>query len=215
MLNSNAFASSVNELLRKLEDDPTLDTAIDISIEIVSLIGETKPRSSEDVYLNNTLDLPNAERYDSWFQPHPIFKSDRACFDLADIPLLQAKFYWLKKRSRQILAGGVHFTPNYEDEEFTHNERYKVGLDFFLSPNGKSLQVVLSNRGNLRIVELSGRLNNTQKEIFEKWIGAGSLKSQEALHTTLWESFKLKSVNQKFYDGVSNSFTELHATPEF
>jgi hypothetical protein len=209
MPNNNAFASSVNVLLGKLEDNPALDIAIDLSSEIVSLLGETRLQSSEDVFLNNTLDLPNAERYDSWFQPHPIFKSDRACFDLADAPLLQAKFYWLKKRSRQILAGGVHFTPNYEDEEFTHNERYKVGLDFFLSPNGKSLQVVLSNRGNLRIVELSGRLNNTQKEIFEKWIGAGSLKSQEALHTTLWESFKLKSVNQKFYDGVSNSFTEL------
>lgn len=208
MPNNNAFASSVNELLGKLEDSPTIETGIELANQIVSLFGEVNTKSVEDVF-ESSLELPNAERYDSWFQPHPIFKSDRACFDLADAPLLQAKFYWLKKRSRQILAGGVHFTPNYEDEEFTHNERYKVGLDFFLSPNGKSLQVVLSNRGNLRIVELSGRLNNTQKEIFEKWIGAGSLKSQEALHTTLWESFKLKSVNQKFYDGVSNSFTEL------
>lgn len=208
MPSNNTFASSVNELLGKLEDNPTIETGIELANQIVSLFGEVNTKSVEDVF-ESSLELPNAERYDSWFQPHPIFKSDRACFDLADAPLLQAKFYWLKKRSRQILAGGVHFTPNYEDEEFTHNERYKVGLDFFLSPNGKSLQVVLSNRGNLRIVELSGRLNNTQKEIFEKWIGAGSLKSQEALHTTLWESFKLKSVNQKFYDGVSNSFTEL------
>lgn len=208
MPNNNVFASNANELLGKLEDNPTIETGIELANQIVSLFGEVNTKSVEDVF-ESSLELPNAERYDSWFQPHPIFKSDRACFDLADAPLLQAKFYWLKKRSRQILAGGVHFTPNYEDEEFTHNERYKVGLDFFLSPNGKSLQVVLSNRGNLRIVELSGRLNNTQKEIFEKWIGAGSLKSQEALHTTLWESFKLKSVNQKFYDGVSNSFTEL------
>jgi type I restriction-modification system DNA methylase subunit len=208
MPSNNTFASSVNELLGKLEDNPTIETGIELANQIISLFGEVNTKSVEDVF-ESSLELPSAERYDSWFQPHPIFKSDRACFDLADAPLLQAKFYWLKKRSRQILAGGVHFTPNYEDEEFTHNERYKVGLDFFLSPNGKSLQVVLSNRGNLRIVELSGRLNNTQKEIFEKWLGAGSLKSQDALHTTLWESFKLKSVNQKFYDGVSNSFTEL------
>lgn len=208
MPNNSPFVSSVNELLAKLEDNPTVDTGIELANQIVSLFGDVHTKPVQDVF-ESSIELPNAERYDSWFQPHPIFKSDRACFDLADSPLLQAKFYWLKKRSRQIIAGGVHFTPNYEDEEFTHNERYKVGLDFFLSPNGKSLQVVLSNRGNLRIVELSGRLNNTQKEIFEKWIGAGSLKSQEALHTTLWESFKLKSVNQKFYDGVSNSFTEL------
>lgn len=208
MPNSSPFVASVNELLAKLEDNPTVDTGIELANQIVSLFGDVHTKSVEDVF-ESSIELPNAERYDSWFQPHPIFKSDRACFDLADSPLLQAKFYWLKKRSRQIIAGGVHFTPNYEDEEFTHNERYKVGLDFFLSPNGKSLQVVLSNRGNLRIVELAGRLNNTQKEIFEKWLGAGSLNTQEALHTTLWESFKLKSVNQKFYDGVSNSFTEL------
>ena len=208
MPNNSPFVASVNELLVKLEDNPTVDTGIELANQIVLLFGDVHTKSVEDVF-ESSIELPNAERYDSWFQPHPIFKSDRACFDLADSPLLQAKFYWLKKRSRQIIAGGVHFTPNYEDEEFTHNERYKVGLDFFLSPNGKSLQVVLSNRGNLRIVELTGRLNNTQKEIFEKWIGAGSLKSQGALHTTLWESFKLKSVNQKFYDGVSNSFTEL------
>ena len=208
MPNNKAFVSSVNELLGRLENKPTLETGIELANQIVSLIGEVGIKPVADVF-ESSLDLPNAERYDGWFQPHPIFKSDRACFDLADAPLLQAKFYWLKKRSRQILAGGVHFTPNYEDEEFTSNERYKVGLDFFLSPNGKALQIVLSSRGNLRIVELSGRLNNTQREIFEKWIGAGSLNTQEALHTTLWESFKLKSVNQKFYDGVSNSFTEL------
>lgn len=208
MPNNTAFATRVNELLSQLEENPSVDKGIELANEIVTVIGNAHTKSVEDVF-ESSIELPNAERYDSWFQPHPIFKSDRACFDLADAPLLQAKFYWLKKRSRQILAGGVHFTPNYEDEEFTHNERYKVGLDFFLSPNGKALQVVLSNRGNLRIVELSGRLNNTQREIFEKWIGAGSLKTQDALHTTLWESFKLKSVNQKFYDGVSNSFTEL------
>ncbi len=208
MPNNTAFATRVNELLSQLDENPSIDKGIELANEIVTLIGNAHTKSVEDVF-ESSIELPNAERYDSWFQPHPIFKSDRACFDLADSPLLQAKFYWLKKRSRQIIAGGVHFTPNYEDEEFTHNERYKVGLDFFLSPNGKSLQVVLSNRGNLRIVELAGRLNNTQKDIFEKWLGAGSLHTQEALHTTLWESFKLKSVNQKFYDGVSNSFTEL------
>ena len=208
MPNNHPTVIRINELLAKLEESPSADKGIELANEIITLFGNITTKSVEGVF-ESSIELPNAERYDSWFQPHPIFKSDRACFDLADAPLLQAKFYWLKKHSRQIIAGGVHFTPNYEDEEFTHNESYKVGLDFFLSPSGKSLQVVLSNHGNLRIVELSGRLNNTQKEIFEKWIGAGSLKSQEALHTTLWESFKLKSVNQKFYDGVSNSFTEL------
>jgi type I restriction-modification system DNA methylase subunit len=208
MPNSHPFVTAVNILLEKLDAESSINTGIDLANEILSLLGFADKKSAEEVF-ESSIELPNAERYDSWFQPHPIFKSDRACFDLADANLFQAKFYWLKKHSRQIVAGGVHFTPNFEDEDFTHNDRYKVGIDFFLSPNGKSLQIVLSNRGNLRIVELNKRLNSTQVDIFTKWEGAGNLSTQEALHTTLWESFKLKSVNQKFYDGVSNSFTEL------
>jgi predicted RNA methylase len=208
MPNSHPFVIAVNELLEKLYSGSSINTGIDLANAILSLLGEVDKKSPEEVF-ESSIELPNAERYDSWFQPHPIFKSDRACFDLTDANLFQAKFYWLKKHSRQIIAGGVHFTPNFEDEVFTHNDRYKVGIDFFLSPNGKSLQVVLSNRGNLRIVELNKRLNSTQVDIFSKWIGAEKLGTQDALHNTLWESFKLKSVNQKFYDGVANSFNEL------
>jgi hypothetical protein len=208
MPNSHPFVTAINILLEKLDAESSINTGIDLANEILSLLGIVDKKSTEEVF-ESSIELPNAERYDSWFQPHPIFKSDRACFDLADANLFQAKFYWLKKHSRQIVAGGVHFTPNFEDEDFTHNDRYKVGVDFFLSPNGKSLQIALSNRGNLRIVELNKRLNSTQVDIFTKWEGAGNLSTQEALHTTLWESFKLKSVNQKFYDGVSNSFTDL------
>ncbi len=208
MPNNHLFVQRVNELLQKLDSDPSAKNGVELANEILKLLGALNIKSAEEVF-ESSLELPNAERYDRWFQPHPIFKSDRACFELAESELLQAKFYWLQKHTRQIIAGGVHFTPNFEDEEFTHNERYKVGIDFFLSPNGKSLHVVLSNRGNLRVVELNQRLNSTQVDIFTKWEGAGSLSTQEALHTTLWESFKLKSVNQKFYDGVANSFNEL------
>lgn len=208
MPNSHPFVSATNDLLEKLDAEASINTAIDLANEILRLLGHAETKSAEEVF-ESSIELPNAERYDSWFQPHPIFKSDRACFNLSEGNLFQAKFYWLKKHSRQIIAGGVHFTPNFEDEDFTHNDRYKVGIDFFLSPNGKSLQVILSNRGNLRIVELNKRLNSTQVDIFAKWNGAGALSTQEAFHTTLWESFKLQSVNQKFYDGVSNSFTEL------
>jgi len=208
MPSNKPYVDRVNELLARLNEAPSVDLGIEVANEIISLASGASAKSLEDVF-ESSIELPNAERFDSWFQPHPIFKSDRACFDLLDTPLLQAKFYWLKKKSRQVIAGGVHFTPNFEDEDFTHNDRYKVGIDFFLSPNGKSLQVVLSSQGNLRIVELDKHLNNTQVDIFDKWIGSDSLSTQQALHATLWESFKLKTVNQKFYDGVSNSFTEL------
>lgn len=94
---------------------------------------------------------------------------ERAAFEITDakdMPI-QAKLYWLKKRSRQFIAGGVHFTENWEDADYTHNENFKIGIDFFLSPNGKSLLVALSNRGNIRVVELQHKLNNTQVDIFK------------------------------------------------
>jgi len=210
MPNNLAFTQPINELLAQLDQDPSLETATTLSNHILAITGVADLNNAEDVLLTR-LKLPSAERYDHWFQPHPYFKSDRACFELIDsstIPV-QAKLYWLQKRSRQFIAGGVHFTPNFEDEDFTRNERYKVGIDFFLSPNGKALQIVLSNRGNLRIIELSKKLNNTQIEIFSKWQGLAQLKTQEAIHTTLWESFKLKTVNEKFYAEIANSFTLL------
>lgn len=208
MPSSHAYIERVNELLKSLDSDPSAKLGIELANEILVLVGVSDVKSTEDVF-ESSMELPNSERYDRWFQPHPIFKSDRACFELAESEFLQGKFYWLQKHSRQIVAGGVHFTPNFEDEDFTRNENYKVGIDFFLSPSGRSLQIVLSNRGNLRVVELNKRLNNTQIDIFTKWDNAGSLSSREALHATLWDSFKLKSVNQKFYDGVANSFNEL------
>lgn len=208
MSNNHAFIQKVNELLSSIDQDPTLSKSLELANEIIKLLGITDIQSVESS-LESSLALPNADRYDSWFQPHPIFKSARSCFELIDKDLIQAKFYWLKKRSRQFIAGSVHFTPNFEDEDYTHNERYKVGIDFFLSPNGKSLQIVLSNRGNLRIVELYKKINNTQVDIFTKWENVTGLSTQEAVHTTLWESFKLKVVNEKFYAEIANNFILL------
>ena len=210
MRNDPSFIPRVNIILDRLNQEATPNAAVEVANEIIKLLGNIKTKSVEEVF-ESSIELPNAERYDSWFQPHPIFKSERACFELTndDSELVQAKFYWLKKRSRQFIAGGVHFSPNFEDEDYTRNNRYKVGIDFFLSPNGKSLQVVLSNRGNLRVVELNRKLNNTQVDIFAKWEDVGMLAGQEAIHTSLWESFRLKTVNERFYAEIANNFTLL------
>ncbi len=211
MPNSHEFIIDVNRLLAKLEESGDLAAGIDIANRIVKILGSEDVTQSDLVIDEHVLQLPNAERYDHWFQNHPWMGGERAAFDITDakdMPI-QAKLYWLKKRSRQFIAGGVHFTENWEDADYTHNENFKIGIDFFLSPNGKSLLVALSNRGNVRVVELQHKLNNTQVEIFSKWRDAAQISSREALHNTLWESFKLQSVNKEFYTGVSNSFTEL------
>jgi methylase of polypeptide subunit release factors len=67
---------------------------------------------------------------------------------------------------------------------------------------------VVSNNKSLRVVELKDRLTNTQRDIFTKWSGVASLE-REQLHLTIWESFKLKSINEAFYKGIANSFKEL------
>lgn len=187
-----------------------LDSGLNTALAVLELLDCAPSSSTEDISLTK-IQLPNAERYDHWFQPHPFFKSNRSCFELVDsesIPL-QAKFYWLQKKSKMAVSGGVHFSPNWEDSEFTRAEGYKVGIDFFLSPNADSLLIVLSDRGNLRIVELNEWLRSTQVEIFNLWTQTTQGITADILHSTLWKSFQLQAVNEKFYVGIVNAFTEL------
>ena len=187
-----------------------LNSGLNTALAVLELLNCGPTLSTEDISLTK-IQLPNAERYDHWFQPHPFFKSNRSCFELVDstgLPI-QAKFYWLQKKSKMAISGGVHFSPNWEDSEFTRIEGYKVGIDFFLSPRADSLLIVLSDRGNLRIVELNEWLRSTQVEIFSTWNQMTVDISAELLHSTLWKSFQLQAVNEKFYIGIVNAFTEL------
>ena len=188
----------------------TLDSGLNTALAVLGVLGCEPELTTEDIQLTK-LQLPNAERYDHWFQPHPFFKSNRSCFELVDsetLPL-QAKFYWLQKKSKLAISGGVHFSPNWEDGEFTRTEGYKVGIDFFLTANADSLLIVLSDRGNLRIVELNERLRATQVEIFSAWAEFGKATTPQILHSSLWKTFQLQAVNEKFYVGIANAFTEL------
>ena len=194
--------------LQQLQDQPDLSAGLEIANAIIGLLG--LPVIPVDKIRKTVVDLPNAERYDRWFNKHPIFVGRRGCFALSSNDLIETKFYHLQKHSRQIVAGSVNFELNFEDENFTRKGEFKIGLDFFLLPDNKSLQVVLSNYGKLRIVELSDRLTQTQVDIFSQWAEKASGCSTKAdLHDILWSSFGLKSVNQKFYDGIAHSFSIL------
>ncbi|QLL24212.1 hypothetical protein DLE04_00370 [Actinobacteria bacterium IMCC26103] len=201
---------ALDQAIRDQFQSRTLESGLATSLAVLDLLGCKPEQSVEDIQLTK-MQLPNAERYDHWFQPHPFFKSNRSCFELVDSESfpIQAKFYWLQKKSKLAISGGVHFSPNWEDSEFTRTEGYKVGVDFFLTANADSLLIVLSDRGNLRIVELNERLRATQVEIFSAWAESRSAKSPEILHSALWRTFQLQAVNEKFYVGVANAFTEL------
>jgi type I restriction-modification system DNA methylase subunit len=213
------FQTWVNETNLKLQalsaaqsDSTKVENAVALGLHVLTLITDEATSAPEDIIGENFIDLPNAERFDSWFRNHPDFAGPKSAFELLDgsQPKLQAKLYWLKKRSHALMAGAVHFTPNWEDAEWSRNENYKVGIDFFLSPDAKSFHIVLSNFGKLRVLEFTERLTNTDIEVLEKWHNLVAINNLELLHSTIWDSFKLQSVNAKFYNGVADAFTELH-----
>lgn len=205
----NNYQNNINIALKELSNTKSISSAILVCNTLLEYMGiETK--SIEDIELSK-LKLPNAERYDRWFEPHPHFRGNRACFELISKEnLIEAKFFALQKKSRLFIAGAVSFTPNFEDRDYTRKDpNMKVGIDFFLTPEKDSVIVVLSNKGSLRLVELSGRLTNTQNEIFNLWQNVTQKEDKNILHTTIWESFKLSSLNKKFYEGITNSFISL------
>lgn len=211
----NNTIQKIDEALATLATEKSIEAGLSLAsylLQHMSTAGikSTDPNSADFILLT-ALKLPNAERYDHWFQAHPKFKSDRACFALNDIKQgpLEAKLYALKTKKKLYISGAAHFTPNFEDALFTRQDpNAKVGIDFFLPPANDSLLVVVSNNKSLRVVELKDRLTNTQKDIFAKWSNVASLE-REQLHLTIWDSFKLKSINEAFYKGIANSFKDL------
>lgn len=197
----------------KKSNSPTevLENGISLAQLVLSLVTDEEVAGANIVMGENVLDLPNSERFDTWFTGHPDFEGTKAVFRLLDgaNPAIQAKLYWLKKKSNSIVAGAVHFTPNWEDAEWSRNSNYKLGIDFFLSPNGTSLYIVLSNMGKLRVLELTERLTNTDIEVLKNWIKIPSGSDLGVIHGSIWSSFQLQSVNAKFYNGVADLFQEL------
>lgn len=203
------YRDKINASLKELSNIKNISSAILVCNTLLEYMG-IEIKNVEDIELSK-LKLPNAERYDRWFDPHPHFRGNRACFELTPKDkILEAKFYSLQKRSKLFIAGSVNFTPNFEDRDYTRKDpNMKVGIDFFFTPEKDGVIVVLSNRGNLRLIELSGRLTNTQNEIFDLWYNIAQTTDKNILHTTIWESFKLSSLNEQFYKGMVNSFTSL------
>lgn len=202
---------SLNETLAKLKAEKSLEVGLEVASALLALLGDLELKSTDEVIDTGLLKLPNSERQDPWFHQHPWMRGERSAFELLDSEVLpiQAKFYWVQKGGNAYVAGAVHFTKNWEDHDFTRTDDFKIGIDFFLTPDASSVLVVLSNRGNLRVLELSEKLTNTQLEILQIWVALKDATERAQLHAALWESFRLQSVNAKFYNGVSDAFNEL------
>jgi hypothetical protein len=216
-LNNNTFPK-ISELLKLLYNETdklkSLEYAIDLANQFILVLDDSiELKSSADILIDNTTVHFQNQKIETWFNKHPHYPQDKFAivhFDGQD-RLFESKFYWLNETSTKArISAGVMLTPNWEDNDSTrYSKNYKVGIDFFFTNDLKSLLVVLSNNGNVRVLELSHYLKNTQIDILNSIYGVGKEQSQEVIHQILWNSFALKEVNKKFFEAVAELFTEL------
>ncbi len=218
----------VHELSQEKDREKSLDIAVLVANEFMRILFPDDARGErwseallegEDL-LDNVMPVSNFpnQKVESWFEKHPYIGGERTAlrhFQEEDAPV-ESHFYWLNKSSaKSRITAGVMLTPNWEDSDLTKFPDYKVGIDFFMTADGSALLVVLSKEGNLRVLELSERLSNTQIDILGKIDGAAGLTapddepSQGIVHQTLWDAFALKEVNKHFYEGIAEHFQSL------
>lgn len=229
---------NINSLVKKLsrESDKwmSLAIAIDLADEVLKVIlpdnsnwqTQLNRNSQETGSLPKPLPLDTFKNHKqvTWFNEHPESASARSAYKLffSEDCALESDFFWFSESAtKQKIAAATEYSQNWEDSELTRKPGYKVGIDFFLTPDNDSLLVVISNRQKLRVLELHDHLSNTQKQIFkDKLNGAAAysgikdgvqleFEPQRTIHTTLWNALQLKEVNKQFYGYIANHFKEL------
>jgi hypothetical protein len=222
------LSSLIKDLWKENNKNKSLEISLHIANEVIRILGIPESDLEEPEAILNKA-FSNAkfknQKMESWFEKHPFFGSGRIAlqhYDKGKYPV-ETKFYQLNESfSKARVSATTQIEPNWEDNELTMLPDYKVGLDFFLDSKAKSLSLVLTNRGNLRVMELSERLTNTQIDIFKRLNNVFILEGiegndteeqkyepQRTIHQALWKAFELKEVNKKFYIGIANLFTQL------
>jgi len=213
-----ALDSLIRELSGEKNRRRALDTGVLLANEVMRLCGAPVDalREGEDA-LDRVIpaaSFPN-QKAAAWFEKHPYMGGERVALrHVAEKDALyESKFYWLNSSATKArISAGVMLSfpnPNWEDSDLTAKPSYKVGVDFFLLPRARSLLLVVSRRGNLRVMELSERLTNTQHDIFSRIAGVFAKPAQAEIHQTLWDAFELRELNEKFYRGIAEHFERL------
>lgn len=221
----NTYLDSLKKTKSKRE---LLDIGISLANEIMHLLGVPK---EELVYGEDALDnaFENSkfgnQKIEQWFEKHPYMGTARiALYHYKGSLPVESNFFQLNESATKAKISAItQLTSNWEDSTLTMIPNYNVGIDFFLSSDASSLKLIITNQGNLRILELSEKLSNTQIEIFENIKGCflydgidsktGNkipYEPQRTIHKLLWNSFELKHVNKKFYMGIADHFVDLH-----
>lgn len=230
----NNIDNLVNKLSREKDKWMSLAIAVDLADEVLKVIlpnnDEWQAQLDRNSQVSGILPQPlpldtfKNKKQVKWYNEHPESESARSAFKLfyAKDCALESNFFWFSESAtKQKIAAATEYSQNWEDSELTRKSQYKVGIDFFLTPDTNSLLIVLSNHQKLRVLELHNHLSNTQKIIFQnKLDGAAAytgiengvkleFEPQRTIHKTLWNALQLKEVNRQFYSYISDHFTEL------
>ncbi|MDY0278853.1 MAG: hypothetical protein RBQ97_12295, partial [Acholeplasma sp.] len=192
--------------------DKPLGTALAIANEIILLLDPSaKIESDVSKIVLNTVDFNNT-KYEKWFQVNPRRTNKKtAIIHFDKSKYIESRFYWLSSNAtKSIISASVHLTPNWEDSAETKKAgNLKIGLDIFLKPNMSGILIVVSHLGNLRVLELSDYLTNTQVDILASLSDALIEKDIIKIHEKLWNSLSISSVNNMFYSGIADMFDNL------
>lgn len=222
----------LDQLIRELETESdskkSIYIALDLANQVMQILGVDEDQLEEPDYILDealtTATFKN-QKMESWFVSHFRFKGARLAlkqFDHEDY-LIRSHFFHLNESATKArISATTQLDENWEDSELTRKPHYKVGVDFFLNAQSDSLLMVVSNNGNLRVLELSEQLSHTQREIFSKLVGlldydgidskTGErieFEPQKSIHKTLWEALSIETVNKSFYVTISDLFNEL------
>ena len=225
--------TEINQLIKQLwlEDDKKKSTytALELANHILKLLGIPDSELEEpDVILDEALSTSRFknQKMETWFTPHFRFTGARIALNHFDHPkyLISSRFYQLNESATKArISASTQIETNWEDSELTRKPEYKVGIDFFLNADANTLLMVVSNFGNLRVLELSEVISHTQREIFSNLVGliqkydgidpkTGErieFEPQKSIHKTLWDALALESVNKVFYEEIADLFNEL------
>lgn len=220
--------TKIRELISNLWTEPNKDKSLDFAIELANELLLTFGAPSTSI---KTIDeaLENAYPYshfknqkmESWFEKHRFYGDARTAFRLFDdaSEVYESSFYWMNESSTKgRIAATTLLGSNWEDSELTMKPEYKLGIDFYLNHDANALLLVVSKKGNVRVLEFSERFTHTQKEIIEDLINVFNMpgidmddpyEPQRSIHEKIWSTLQLNTVNKAFYRGISELFEEL------
>ncbi len=202
--NSTHF-DRINEALKFANENHSFDSAVEIAKEIVSIFGITDI-SKTLLYFPS---LSKETRNISWTLNAPGYSDRKATYVLAQDNDRNIEFnlFWVSKVNKNNILKITALTKNFEDEKFNKNR--PIGIDFIIPEEADKLIIVLSKEYKIRTLELSQKLNHTQKEIFNNWFQDFDYSNKGNIHEILWKSFDIHPLNEQFYREISSFFNEL------